>query len=190
MSSEEIIYTYNKYALNAVTTESLSVEGASNIISGMQTTKYYIFNYKNKTSAEGATPETFEYYYGGFVWNETTVANVTTYSDIYFVAFGMEAGTNTGDYTITARHFYKCNAGDTKAKFEFFEDTDNEVQHCGFVIEKTIDNTTTKKLVFGFNIKESFFVLPAKSFFLEGDHQPFNGLKAGFYPVDSRLKSN
>lgn len=178
-----IVYTYNTYALNKVTTPPMPVNGASAIIEGTQVAKYYIFCYKNKTSAEDATTQTFEYYYGGFVWNETTADDGTTYSDVYFVAFGMEAGANTGDYTITARHFYKCTVGDSKAKFEVSD------QHCGFIIETTENSTTTKKLVFGLDIQNNLFMLPAKSFFLEGEHQSFNGLKVGEYIVDNSSKS-
>ena len=172
----EIIYTYNKYALNEHSDGEYIQYIGDVLLQDMRVQKYVSFCYTTNTSGGSTT----EYYYGGFVWNESTEDGNNVYKDIYFVVYGVERKSN-GDYEITNRHYYKCNVEDTDLKFVV-----NEDNNYGFVSTKISGNGTGDNLIFGINSANSpgfFFRFPPKSFFLEGDHQPFNDLKPGKYPL-------
>ena len=159
----EIVYTYNHYALNEKTITIYTGYSGSVFLNSMSVEKYALCCY---IANADTTPE---YYYGGFVWNETTEGDVITYKDVYFVAYGIKQ-VESSDFVITNCHYYKCNTESTGLKFKA------KTNAAGIV---SLDET---KMIFG--IDDGFFHIPPKSFFLEGDHQPFNDLKPGKYRIN------
>lgn len=179
----EIVYTYNKYTLNERSAGEYIQYIGDVLLQDMRVQKYVSFCYTATTSGGSTT----EYYYGGFVWNETTEGDVVTYKDVYFVTYGIkQSDSSSSNFVITNRHYYKCNTEGTGLKFKAKKDV-----VFGIVSpDETTTDGSKDKLIFGIDVTTAttgtehwYFCIPPKSFFLEGDHQSFNDLKPGKYPL-------
>lgn len=105
-------------------------------------------------------------YICGFVANNVQSAEPT---EMYFVTIQV-----TGS-VVQHVNCYKCNVGDVRGA-QFLG------EYRGITVENklTEDSQTFYKCVFG-GMTNTTFLIPAHSFFLEGDHQAFNDLPAGTY---------
>lgn len=102
-------------------------------------------------------------YICGFVANNVQSAEPT---EMYFVTIQATGG------VVHHVNCYKCNVGDVK-DVQFVRG----YRGIGAEINLT-EPQTTIKYVFGAE-SDTEFLIPAHSFFLEGDHQAFNDLPAG-----------
>lgn len=100
-------------------------------------------------------------YICGFVAEGNTSALPT---EEYFVTLEVKDG------TVHHVNCYKCNFGDVKGAYFISS-------YGGIVIKNELNGD---KYVFGAQTN-TMFLIPAHSFFLEGDHEAFNDLPAGTY---------
>ena len=103
-------------------------------------------------------------YICGFVANESQSGEPT---EMYFVTIQV-----TGS-AVKHVNCYKCNIGDVKGA-QFPGD------YRGITVKTFQTEDPAYKHVFGAS-DDTTFLIPAHSFFLEGDHQAFNDLSAGTY---------
>lgn len=177
-TTHEIIYTYKEYKSTEESSTTLRNSDIETIEKIMNTTKYF-FSERSKDNKR---------IFFGLIWNEETIDDTKTFSDVYFVNVAIARKLPDDINVITSCHIYKCNADSANIHFGHNYVNYSLPYYCGFFAEKEVGDATDQKVLFGFqnmNTINSSFVIPPKSFFIEGEHQNFFVLEPGTYAITS-----
>ena len=184
-TTHEIIYTYKEYKSTeeSPNNTTLRISDIETIGKIMNTTKYF-FSERSKDNKR---------VFFGLIWNEETIDDTKTFSDVYFVNVAIQRKLPEDINQITSCHIYKCNTESANIHFGYKRNEGYSLtDYCGFFTEKEVGDTTAQKVLFGFqnmNNDNSSFVIPPKSFFIEGEHQNFFVLEPGSYAITSTMSN-